>query len=60
MVEATSGTTSNSTEMMFADSIKQNIKEVYHFKEKLANGGFGIVYLAENKQTKELFAIKAI
>ena len=45
---------------MFVDSKKGNIKEVYHFKEKLANGGFGIVYLAEHRQTKELFAVKAI
>ena len=60
MVEFASGTSSKSADVMFGDSTKGNIKDVYHFKEKLANGGFGIVYLAENRQTKELFAIKAI
>jgi len=45
---------------MLMDSNKGNIKEQYHFKEKLANGGFGVVYLAEQRQTKELFAVKAI
>ena len=44
----------------FVDSKKGNIKEVYHFAEKLATGGFGIVYLAEHRQTKEKFAVKAI
>ena len=44
----------------FVDSNKGNIKEQYHFVQKLANGGFGIVYLAENRQTKEKFAVKAI
>ena len=42
------------------DSNKGNIKEKYHFKEKLANGGFGVVYLAEHRVTKEMFAVKAI
>lgn len=45
---------------LFVDSVKGNIKQKYHFKEKLANGGFGVVYLAEDRQTKELFAVKAI
>ena len=45
---------------MFLDSTKGNIKEQYHFKEKLANGGFGVVYLAEHRVSKELFAVKAI
>ena len=58
MVE--SGQTMKSAENYFGDSQKGNIKEVYHFKEKIAQGGFGIVYLAENRQTKELFAVKAI
>ena len=45
---------------MFMDSNKGNIKEQYHFKEKLANGGFGVVYLAEHRSSKDLFAVKAI
>lgn len=45
---------------MFMDSNKGNIKDQYHFKEKLANGGFGVVYLAEHRQSKEIFAVKAI
>ena len=36
-------------ENMFVDSRKGNIKDIYHFKEKIAQGGFGIVYLAENR-----------
>lgn len=51
-----SGTTSQksagSNTPLFVDSNKGNIKEIYHFKEKLANGGFGVVYLAEHRQTK--------
>ena len=35
----------------FIDSHEGNIKEEYHFIEKLANGGFGIVYLAEHRKT---------
>jgi len=45
---------------MFIDSNKGNIKEQYHFTKKLAQGGFGVVYLAEHRQTKQLFAVKAI
>jgi serine/threonine protein kinase len=58
----TSGGSSNksASSAMFLDSNKGNIKEQYHFKEKLANGGFGVVYLAEHRTTKELFAVKAI
>ena len=44
----------------FVDSTKGNIKEVYSFQQKLANGGFGIVYLAEHRESKQKFAIKAI
>jgi serine/threonine protein kinase len=35
----------------FIDSFEGNIKDDYHFVEKLASGGFGIVYLAENRKT---------
>ena len=44
----------------FVDSTKGNIKEVYSFKTKLANGGFGVVYLAEHRESHQHFAIKAI
>ena len=63
-ISYTSGLSSNksigSNTPMFLDSNKGNIKEQYHFKEKLANGGFGVVYLAEHRVSKELFAVKAI
>ena len=35
----------------FIDSHNGNIKEQYHFIEKLASGGFGVVYLAEHRKT---------
>ena len=35
----------------FIDSREGNIKEAYHFIQKLAHGGFGIVYLAEHRKT---------
>jgi serine/threonine protein kinase len=35
----------------FIDSHNGNIKEEYHFIEKIASGGFGVVYLAENRKT---------
>ena len=34
---------------LFTFSIKGNIKEKYHFTQKLASGGFGIVYMAEDR-----------
>lgn len=37
----------------FIDSHEGNIKDAYHFIEKLANGGFGIVYLAEHRKTSK-------
>ena len=45
---------------LFKEAYKGKIKEKYHFCEKLSSGGFGIVYLAENRETNEKFAIKAI
>jgi len=35
----------------FIDGRIGNIKDDYHFIEKLASGGFGIVYLAEHRKT---------
>jgi serine/threonine protein kinase len=37
----------------FIDSFNGNIKEQYHFIEKLASGGFGVVYLAEHRKTSK-------
>ena len=45
---------------LFKESYKGKIKEKYHFSDKLASGGFGIVYLAEERKTHKKFAIKAI
>ena len=39
----------------FIDSHNGNIKEQYHFIEKLASGGFGVVYLAEHRKTSMNF-----
>ena len=54
----------------FIDSHNGNIKDAYHFVEKIASGGFGVVYLAEHRKTsiwlcikffiEEKYAIKAI
>lgn len=35
----------------FIDSHQGNIKDVYHFIERLGSGGFGVVYLAENRKS---------
>ena len=45
---------------LFKNSYKGKIKDKYHFSTKLASGGFGIVYLAEERETGKKFAIKAI
>ena len=37
----------------FIDSHQGNIKDVYHFKERLGSGGFGVVYLAEDRKTSK-------
>lgn len=55
---------SEQTEMteegLFKESHKGKIKDKYHFSEKLASGGFGIVYKAEDRKTGKKFAIKTI
>lgn len=51
--------TSNDPEL-FKDSYKGKIKDKYHFSRKIASGGFGIVYLAEERNTGNKFAVKAI
>ena len=50
----------NNSEELFKESYKGKIKDKYHFSKKIASGGFGIVYLAEERTTKKLYAIKAI
>lgn len=47
-------------ENMFSDANKGEIKKVYHFESKLANGAFGQVYLASHRTTSQQFAIKVI
>jgi serine/threonine protein kinase len=41
----------------FIDSHNGNIKDDYHFIEKIASGGFGIVYLAEHRKTGKVTKI---
>ena len=53
-------TSAQNAPQYFVDSTKGNIKEVYSFQQKLANGGFGIVYLAEHRESHQKYAIKAI
>jgi len=36
---------------MFQTSFKENIKNKYKFENKLASGGFGLVYLAHDRKT---------
>ncbi|EAL67434.1 myosin light chain kinase [Dictyostelium discoideum AX4] len=36
------------------------VEKIYEFKEELGRGAFSIVYLGENKQTKQRYAIKVI
>jgi serine/threonine protein kinase len=45
---------------MFKSSFKGNIKDRYKFENKLASGGFGLVYLAHDRKSGERYAIKAI
>ena len=54
------GESNANEEILFENSYKGKIKDKYHFSQKLASGGFGIVYLAEERTTGKKFAIKAI
>ena len=38
----------------FIDSHMGNIKDVYHFVERLGSGGFGVVYLAEHRKSSKI------
>ena len=40
----------------FIDSKIGNIKDSYHFLERLGAGGFGVVYLAEERKTGKKIA----
>jgi serine/threonine protein kinase len=42
----------------FVDAFEGNIKDSYMFMEKLASGGFGIVYLAEHKASGMMIGIE--
>lgn len=42
----------------FIDSHVGNIKEQYHFIERLGSGGFGVVYLAEHRKSGKLTCSK--
>ena len=42
----------------FIDSHQGNIKDIYHFIERLGSGGFGVVYLAENRKTGNTITFK--
>jgi len=52
----TNGTGQDGSEVdigsLFKDAYKGRIKDKYHFDKKLSSGGFGIVYLAEERKTK--------
>lgn len=37
---------------LFPEAHKGKIKDKYHFIQKLSAGGFGVVYLAEERKTK--------
>lgn len=37
-----------------------NIKDEYFFERKVGSGGFGVVYSAKNRLTRQRVAIKAI
>ncbi|CDW87482.1 protein kinase domain containing protein [Stylonychia lemnae] len=50
----------NLSKQWFIDSRKGNIKDSYHFIERLGSGGFGVVYLAQERKSGDKFAVKAI
>ena len=60
MESNTNDATENSEEGLFKESFKGKIKDKDHFSEKLASGGFGIVYKAEDRKTGKKYAIKTI
>ena len=37
----------------FIEAHQGNIKDVYYFVERLGSGGFGVVYLAEDRKTSK-------
>ena len=39
------------TKKWFIESRQGNIKDEYHFVQRLGAGGFGVVYLAESRKT---------
>jgi serine/threonine protein kinase len=46
----------------FIDSFQGNIKDEYSFLDRIGNGAFGVVYLAENRKSGNLtvFNVKNI
>jgi len=60
IISNSSSNSSNNTNKLvlskqwFIDSHQGNIKDVYHFVERLGSGGFGVVYLAEHRITSKL------
>ena len=60
-MEPTSGTSGDvNVQELFENAYKGKIKDKYHFCHRLSSGGFGVVYLAEDRKTKQKFAVKAI
>ena len=43
----------NFSKRWFIDSYDGNIKDTFHFMERLGAGGFGVVYLAEHRKTSK-------
>lgn len=44
----------------FKEAQQKNIKDDYHFIEKIASGGFGIVYLAEHRKSSICIIIQQL